>query len=92
MAPVPKTYGEVDGLITMLMAACDDMGINETLEILLSAPDHRRKAAIYELLHRFRTTGAPTSLHDAFVCLLDDEVAETAYRVIYHCKRPDASN
>ena len=87
MAAIPKTYGEVEGLVTMLMAACEDMGMNESLEMLLSAPDDRRKAAIHEFLERFRVNGAPKALHDAFVCLLDDEVAETAYQVIYRCKR-----
>jgi hypothetical protein len=71
----------------MLMAACEDMGMNETLETLLSAPNDRRKAAVYELLERFRMSGAPVSLHNAFVCLLDDDVAEKAYQVIYQCKR-----
>ena len=84
---MPKTYGEVEGLVTMLMVACEDLGINETLEMLLSAPDDRRKAAIYEFLERFRVNGAPKALPDAFVCLLDDEGAETAYQVIYRCKR-----
>ena len=87
MAAAPKTYGEVEGLVTMLMAACEDLGMNETLELLLSAPDDRRKAIVYELLERFRMSGAPTSLHNAFVCLLDDDVAEKAYQVIYRCKR-----
>ena len=71
----------------MLMAACEDLGMNETLEVLLSAPNDRRKAAIREFLERFRTSGAPASLHNAFVCLLDDDVAEKAYQVIYQCKR-----
>ena len=87
MASAPKTYGEVEGLVTMLMVACEDLGMNETLEVLLSAPNDRRKAAVYELLDRFRMSGAPTSLHNAFVCLLDDDVAEKAYQVIYQCKR-----
>ena len=89
MAATPRTYGEVEGLVTMLMAACDDMGMNETLEMLLSAPNDRRKAAIHQLIEGFRMGGAPKSLHDAFVCLLDDEVAEKAYEIIYRCKRGD---
>ena len=71
----------------MLLAACEDLGMNETLETLLSAPDNRRKAVVHELLEQFRVNGAPKSLHNAFVCLLDDEVAETAYQIIYQCKR-----
>ena len=89
VASPPRTYGEVEGLVTMLMAACDDMGMNESLEMLLSVPDDRRKAAIYQFLEKFRLGGAPKSLHDAFVCLLDDEVAEKAYEIIYKCKRED---
>jgi hypothetical protein len=91
MVADPKTYGEVEGLVTMLMAACEDLGMTETLEMLLSAPNDRRKLVIYELLERFRSAGAPKSLHDGFTCLLDDGVAETAYEVIYRCKRKGAS-
>jgi hypothetical protein len=91
MASVPKTYGEIESFVTMLLAACDDMGMNDTLETILSQPNDRRKAVIRELLERFRLGGAPESLHDAFVCLLDDEVAEKAYEVIYQCKRGNTS-
>ena len=87
MAAIPKTYGEVEGFVTMLIAACENMGMNESLEILLSAPNDRRKAIVRELLERFRQANAPKSLLDGFVCLLDDEVAEKAYEVIYRCKR-----
>jgi hypothetical protein len=87
MAATPKTFGEVEGLVTMLMAACEDAKMNDTLEMLLSAPNDRRKAVVRELLERFRVAGVPKSLHDAFVCLLDDEVAERAYQTIYQCKR-----
>ena len=71
----------------MLLAACEDMGMNATLEVLLSAPDDRRKLVVRELLERVRMSGAPKPLHDAFVCLLDDAVAEKAYEVIYKCQR-----
>src|SRR5258706_454534 len=91
MASIPKTYGEVEGLVTMLMAACEDMGMNETLEMLLAAPNDRRKAVVRELLERFRQAGVPKSLHDAFVCLLDDDVAEKASQLIYQCKRDGTS-
>jgi len=91
MTAIPKTYGEVEGLVTMLIVACDDMEMNETLQMLLSAPDDRRKVIVRELLERFRLSGAPKSLHDAFVCLLDDAVAEKAYEVIYQCKRKGQS-
>ena len=87
MTSVPKTYAEIDGFVTMLVAACEDAAMNETLEMLLSAPDDRRKAVIRELLERFRTSGVPQSLHDAFVCLLDDAVAEKAYQIIFQCRR-----
>ena len=90
MAPAPKTYGEVQGLVTMLISACEDMGMNDTLEMLLSQPDARRKAVVRELLDRFVAGGAPKSLHEAFVCLLDDHVAEKAYEIIFRCKREDA--
>lgn len=91
MAAIPKTFGEVEGLVTMVMVACEDARMNETLEMLLSQPNDRRKAVVRELLDRFRVAEAPKSLHDAFVCLLDDEVAERAYQIIYQCKRGASS-
>lgn len=81
------TYGEVDGFVAMLQVACEDAGINESLELLLSQPDARRRAVIRDFLDRFRTTAAPKSLHDAFACLLDDRVAEKAYEVIFKCRK-----
>ena len=84
---IPKTYGDVDGFVTMLVAACHDAGMKETLEILLAEPDETRKYAVRTLLARFRETQAPQPLIEAFSCLLDDELAEKAYEVIYQCKR-----
>ena len=72
----PRTYGDIEGFVLMLMAACEDTGMNETLEKLLSAPDDRRKEIVRMFLWRFRETRAPQSLVEAFVCLLDDDVAE----------------
>ena len=83
----PTTYGDVDGLVAMLMAACDDAKMNDTLEKILSQPDDRRRNIVRALLLRFREKKAPKSLHDAFACLLDDAVAEKAYETIFHCKR-----
>jgi hypothetical protein len=80
-------YGEVEGFVNMLIVACEDAGMNESLELLLSQPDDRRRAVIRDFLDRFRTTAAPKSLHEAFACLLDDRVAEKAYEVIYKCRK-----
>ena len=91
MAATPMTFAEVEGFVTMLMVACEDANMNDTLEMLLSQPNDRRKAVVRELLQRFSVAGAPKSLHDAFVCLLDDEVAERAYQIIYQCKREGSS-
>jgi hypothetical protein len=83
------TYGEVEGFITMLMAACEDAGMNDTLELLLSQPDDRRHAIVLALLDRLRMAAAPQFLCEAIACLLDDEVAEKAYQVIHHCRRSE---
>ena len=88
MARAPqRTYGEVEGLVTMLLAACEDPGMNDTLEKILSQPDHRRKAMVRQILESFRRRKAPRELHEAFVCLLDDDVAEKAYAAIFQCRR-----
>lgn len=81
----PDPY--IDNLATMLLAACEDAGMNDTLDKLLSLPDDQRRYVVQELMQRFRKTGAPKTLSNAFLPLLDDAVAEKAYEVIYQCRR-----
>lgn len=89
MARIPGEiiFGEVDGFISMLLAACEDRAMNDTLEMLLSQPDVARKAVVHRLLERLRGQQAPAELIDAIACLLDDEAGEQAYRVIFQCGR-----
>ncbi len=87
MASNPITFGEVEGFIDMLLAACEDESMNATLEMLLSLPDDKRKAIVHRLLDRLKEKHAPQALVDAMACLLDDGAAEKAYEVIFQCKR-----
>ncbi len=87
MASNPITFGEVEGFIDMLLAACEDPNMNATLEMLLSLPDDKRKAIVHRLLDRLKEKHAPQALVDAMACLLDDGAAEKAYEVIFQCKR-----
>jgi hypothetical protein len=87
MESKPITFGEVDGFIDMLLAACEDKKMNDTLEMLLTQPDVRRKAIVHRLLDRLKERNAPPALIDAMACLLDDAAAEKAYEVIFQCKR-----
>jgi hypothetical protein len=87
MASNPLTFGEVEGFIDMLLAACEDENMNATLEMLLSLPDGKRKAIVHRLLDRMKEKHAPPALVDAMACLLDDGAAEKAYEVIFQCKR-----
>ncbi len=82
-----RMYGEVDGFIDMLLAACENKEMNETLEILLSQPNEARRGMVHRLLERCRERKAPRKLIDAIGCLLDDAVAERAYEIIYRCPR-----
>ena len=83
----PKTFAEVDGFIDMLLAACQDKNMNDTLEMLLSQPDHLRKGIVHRVLEQLRQKKAPQRLIEAITCLLDDAAAEKAYEVIFQCKR-----
>jgi Trp operon repressor len=84
----PRTFGEVDSFINMLLAACEDDAMNETLQILLSQSDERRKAIVHRLLDRLRERQASPKLIEAMACLLDDAAAEKAYETIFKCARP----
>lgn len=81
------TFGEVDGLISALRAACEDPALYRTLELTLTQNDTGRKAMLRGLITELRAKQAPSELIDAFICLMDDEVAEKAYTVIYQCER-----
>ena len=87
MAGTPLTFGEVEGFINMLLAACEDRSMNDTLEMLLSQPDEKRRAIVHRLLDRLKERKAPPTLIDAMACLLDDEAAEKAYQVIFQCAK-----
>jgi hypothetical protein len=80
-----QTKPDVDHLVTLLRAACEDAGMNSVLEKLLSQPEERRHLLVRELLAEFRVKQAPPELIAAFTPLLDDDVADTAWRVIYQC-------
>ncbi len=86
-----RTFADVDGLINTLRGACEDANLHRTLDLILTQPDHARKAMLRELITEMRAKQAPNDLIDAFICLMDDAVAEKAYAVIYKCERPAAS-
>ena len=70
----------------MLRVACEDRGINERLERLLSLPDAQRHAVVHSWVSDLLIAQAPKDFIAAVACLSDDKVAEKAYEVIYRCK------
>jgi hypothetical protein len=80
-----RTVGEIDGFINMLRAACEDSSMNETLELLLSQPNNKRKKIVLILVKDMAYKKAPIELIEAISCLEDDAIAEKAYEVIYQC-------
>src|SRR5262249_56847542 len=64
MARNPITFGEVEGFINMLLAACEDQKMNDTLEMLLTQPDAQRKPLVYRLRDRLKEKKAPHALSE----------------------------
>jgi len=83
----PRTVGEIESFITMLLAACENKMVYDRLEALLTLPDLRRKAELSALITDLMIEKAPRDLITALACLTDDKVAEKAYEVIYKCHR-----
>jgi hypothetical protein len=83
----PKTVGEIDTFITMLLTACENKRVHGYLEKLLSLPDQERQAAVHAWISDLLIAQAPQDFIAAIACLMDDKVAEKAYEVIYECKR-----
>jgi hypothetical protein len=89
-APAPRSVGEIDSFITMLLAACDNRMVHDKLEALLSMPDRRRQAIVHSWVNDLLIQQAPRDFVAAIACLKDDAVAEKAYEVIFNCGRPRA--
>ena len=78
---------DVQGFVDMLAAACEDAGMQGTLEKLLSLPDAQRKELLAQIIQEMRERRAPKDIVDAFICLQDDAIAEKAYEAVYKCPR-----
>jgi hypothetical protein len=83
----PRTVGEIDGFVNLLLAACDDAKINTALERLLAMPDEKRKLLVHNWVSDLLIKKAPGDFVQAIACLEDDAVAEKAYEVIFNCRR-----
>ena len=86
----PNTFAEVEGFVGLLQAACEEPEMNATLQTILEQPDTIRQTMIRDLLAEFEKKGAPQILSEAFICLMDNEVAEKVYVYIHRCERPQA--
>lgn len=83
----PRTVGEIDSFITMLLVACENEMVHDRLESLLSLPDSRRQGELNAWVTDLLVARAPGDFITAIACLLDNQVAEKAYEVIYKCRR-----
>ena len=85
--PAPRSVGQIDGFITLLLAACENRMVNDKLEALLSMPDQKRQAVVHSWVNDLLVQQAPRDFILAIACLKDDAVAEKAYEVIVGCKK-----
>lgn len=81
------SVGDIDGFVTMLLAACEDDAMHKTLAHLLEQPDQKRTLIVQRLVDKLTEKQAPVELVQAIACLVSDDVAEQAYRVIFQCKQ-----
>jgi len=90
-ASTPKTVGEIKTFITMLQAACEDETVYARLERLLVMPDQKRQAVVHSWVNDMLIAEAPRDFIQAVACLLDDQIAEKAYEVIFKCRRGEST-
>jgi hypothetical protein len=83
----PRTVADIDGFVSLLMAACNDPAVNSTLERLLSMPDEKRRSLVHVWVSDLLIEEAPRDFVQAVACLSDDAIAEKAYEVIFNCAR-----
>lgn len=82
-----KSVAEHETFITMLRVACEDRTVNAQLERLLALPDVERQNFVHAWVTDMLVAGAPRNFIEAVGCLMNDEVAEKAYEVIFNCQR-----
>lgn len=82
----PKSVADIESFITMLRVACEDRGVNERLERLLSLPEAKRQLVVHSWVSDLLIAKAPRDFIAAVACLSDDRIAEKAYETIYRCK------
>lgn len=87
-ASSPASVGDIESFITLLRSACSDDDVYARLERLLSLPDDKRRALVQKWVADLVVQRAPPDFVRAIACLLDDQVAEKAYEVIYRCEHP----
>jgi hypothetical protein len=87
LASPPRSVAEIEGFVSLLMAACNDAKVNATLERLLSMPDEKRRGLVHAWVSDLLIEAAPRDFVQAVACLADDAIAEKAYEVIFNCKR-----
>ena len=83
----PVKVADIQGFVDMLATACEDAGMQGTLEKLLSLPDAQRHELLTQIIQEMRERRAPKDIVDAFICLQDDAIAEKAYEAVYKCPR-----
>jgi hypothetical protein len=83
----PRSVADIGAFIAMLSAACESPEVNARLERLLSMPDEERKGLVHAWVTDLLIAEAPRDFVQAIACLMDDEVAEKAYEVIFNCRR-----
>ncbi len=84
----PRSVGEIEGFIHLLLAACDDAGVRQALERLLGMPDAARRDFVHAWVADLIVKEAPRDFRDAIACLADDAIAERAWAAIQQCRRP----
>ena len=83
----PKKVSEIDSFVALLCAACEDAQVYEQIEKILTLPDEHRKQVLNTLISDMVKAGAPGDFVVAMACLVDTEIAEKAYEIIFKCQR-----
>jgi hypothetical protein len=83
----PRSVGEIEGFINLLLAACDDAKVRGALERLLSMPDAQRRDFVHTWVSDLIVQEAPQNFREAIACLADDAIAEQAWAAIQQCRR-----
>ena len=76
------TVADNDTFVTLIRLAQEDAIVRTHLQAILNLPSHQRQSLLNNFIDDMKSKSVPSEFVAANACLLDEEVAHTAHKMI----------